>query len=454
MSLSDDVSRSALALINGGSDTIEGAQAQLDSENINIVAGDDACSSEAGQAAILTAVTTSTRAVGRVHVDLADPTQTIRVGPYRGRGLGGTLSTAFGAHLRTPAEGPTLVIGTKTVADTSAPVLTVTWDGWTAAVRPDGARLAETGNQILAPIAAAALAVYEAWAYHRGRPDGARRNVTLSLWDPTSDGSDPGPTVGWVPNAWQLVGLGHLGQAYAWNIAHLPYNFTHLMDPTNPYVLLQDFDVVTTANRSTGVLLQAADIGHLKTRVTAPRLEAAGFTTRIVERRLTENLRRDRNEPSLALIGVDNLDARRAISSVGWDLAVDVGLGGGTTSYTGISVHTITAKQRSDDISAWRPRADTSMTSEEDILSAPAYQRAKADGHDICGLVQLAGRSVAASFVGVVAACIAVAEPLRLLAGRDSIGIAAYDLRGLSRRRITSALPETVILPSAAARVS
>lgn len=192
--------------------------------------------------------------------------------------------------------------------------------------------------------------------------------------------------------------------------------------------------MVTTANRSTGVLLTPGDVHRPKTRVVVERLERAGFTTRIVEQRLTRHTRRHDDSPSLALIGVDNPHTRQIISSAGWDLAVDVGLGGGPANYTGISLHTVTPDRRSEQISAWQHRPVTSGTGSS-FPSAPAYTQAALEGHDVCGLVQLSERSVAASFVGVAAACIAVAEPLRLLAGGPATAHASYDLRDLRTRR-------------------
>ena len=57
----------------------------------------------------------------------------------------------------------------------------------------------------------------------------------------------------------------------------------------------------------------------------------------------------------------------------------------------------------------------------------PAYRDARASGADPCGLVQLAETAVAAPFVGVVAACIAVAEPLRVLHGQTANSHLAFD---------------------------
>lgn len=74
----------------------------------------------------------------------------------------------------------------------------------------------------LAAICAAALAVHEAFgifAITPGRDDGYR-SIALNLWDLNAGVTD-GPPLQWVPAAWWLVGLGHLGQANAWVLAWL-----------------------------------------------------------------------------------------------------------------------------------------------------------------------------------------------------------------------------------------
>jgi hypothetical protein len=47
---------------------------------------------------------------------------------------------------------------------------------------------------------------------------------------------------------------------------------------------------------------------------------------------------------------------------------------------------------------------------------------------DACGLVELAGKAVGASFVGVIAACLAVAESVRELHGGPGHDVLRYDL--------------------------
>jgi hypothetical protein len=164
----------------------------------------------------------------------------------------------------------------------------------------------------------------------------------------------------------------------------------------------------------------------MKTRVVAEVLEGAGFKTRIVERRLLPDTRRDNTEPTLALIGVDKVEARRHISDVGWTFAVDVGLGAGPIDFTGLSIHTFPAPTPSTEVPAWQ-RSGASHRAEQAQEQA-AYRAARADGADACGLVQLAETAVAAPFVGVVAACLALAETLRVLHGKHPNITVTFDV--------------------------
>jgi len=190
-------------------------------------------------------------------------------------------------------------------------------------------------------------------------------------------------------------------------------------------IFLQDFDKVSPANRSTGMFVRGGDEDQMKTRVIAATLERAGFSTRIIERRLLEETRRHETEPSLALIGVDKVEPRRLISDVGWTFAVDVGLGAGPVDFTGISVHTFPAATHSKDVPAWQEHGESRRS--ERAQEQRAYRDARASGADPCGLVRLAETAVAAPFVGVVAACIAAAEPLRVLHGETAHSNLTFD---------------------------
>lgn len=428
--LSESFSRTALALVHSGEATsLEAARSTLDQYRIAIHAGGDVCTSPEGQAAILTAVATASRAVGHVPVTLAAPDTAVLRGPYRGQLLGQAVASASptGVQVNVPTAQPEnsqavdVIIGEADPPPRSdTPVLRASWDGWRFA-SGGTVVLPCRGHHPLAAIAAAATAISHAFAVLCGRPGAVHRDCVLSLWNPLDPADVAEPELRYLCPAWHLVGLGHLGQAAAWCLAYLPFQ------KDNMEVVVQDLDRLTPANVSTSVLTRPTDINRLKTRVVATHLEAAGITTRILERRLTSAHRRSSDEPSLALIGVDNLAARRLISDVGWELAIDMGLGRGSRDYTTISLHTLDHDHRVDDIAAWNPRLSTDPSTK--LPDLPAYRAATRNGHDQCGLVQLATRAVGACFVGTVAACFAITEPLRRLAEGIALQAICIDLQ-------------------------
>lgn len=144
------------------------------------------------------------------------------------------------------------------------------------------------------------------------------------------------------------MGLGHLGQAYGWVLSWLNY-----ADPTQVQVVLQDTDKTAIANRSTGVLTPAASHDLMKTRLVAAALDSIGYDTRIVERSLDDNLKISAADVHVALIGVDNLPARRAISNVGWKLAIDTGLGAGATDFCSILLRRFPSNTSSTQVVGW-----------------------------------------------------------------------------------------------------
>jgi hypothetical protein len=91
-------------------------------------------------------------------------------------------------------------------------------------------------------------------------------------WRPGQDWLTPDPSepaLAYLPSRLWLIGLGNLGQAYAWLLAMLPYE-----DPRQVQLVLQDFDRIAPSNDSTSLLSFAADIGRRKARVAADWLEA------------------------------------------------------------------------------------------------------------------------------------------------------------------------------------
>lgn len=441
----DEFSRPAKALVDSGAvATFDAAEALLAKGRPQIVAGPD-CTTMAHQAALLTAVETTKRTFGEVDVHLPQPVAetACTVPGHHDITVAEIVRRAGGRLLTIKALDPTIptiVIGTT--AWLSDVTLQVTWDRWFAHVDVNAHHLPERGNMTLSAVAAAALAVTECFKRAQGTLEACHRNRSLNLWRPDQNrypnGPTPadhailGPDLRHLPSSVWFVGLGHLGQAYAWCWTLLPYAET-----ADCLIYLQDFDKVNHANHTTGMFVSASNEGVMKTRVVAAALEHANFATHVIERRLLPETRRHDTEPELALIGVDKVEPRRLITDIGWKFAIDVGLGSGPIDFTAISVHTFPATRHSQHVAAWR--TDGSHRRLETTQEQTAYRNARAAGADPCGLVRLADAAVAAPFVGVVAACLAIAEPLRVLHGGSVNASLTFDSGRLALPRSTSA---------------
>jgi hypothetical protein len=182
---------------------------------------------------------------------------------------------------RTPGW-PGALIGDAAPTASEDSLWRLTWDGWRGGVLPasDTRRLPEGASLPLSPMMAAASCAAEAFAYHAGDHIMAgRRAAGLSLWAPGNDWLSPDhtePPLTFLPSRMWLIGLGNLGQAFAWMIGSLPYR-----EPSKVQLILQDFDRITRSNDSTSVLSWLELVGWKKTRVVADWLEARGFQTDI-----------------------------------------------------------------------------------------------------------------------------------------------------------------------------
>ena len=183
---------------------------------------------------------------------------------------------------------------------------------------------------------------------------------------------------------------------------------------------LTDDDVAAGANVSTGVLTRLQDAEQTanwparpKTRLVAAAMENAGARAHLIERRLSPAERWDEHRPSVALLGVDDIVIRRRLSEIGWPLCMDAGLGSTPSSYNSMSIYALDGALTSTEISAWRQEHPAAAPDTSGVL----YDKLRGEGIDECGVVMLAGRAVAAAFVGMIAACLAISEPLRRLHG-------------------------------------
>ena len=394
-----------------------------------IAAGPELSYSRDHQIALLTLVNVARRTfLGGVHVGgyTEGPSLTPLVAANSLKSaieeMGGTVT--FENRMQWPAA----VIGTCPSVTYGAPQWQVTWDGWRGGVVSQmylGQRLREGPNSSLAAALAAAICASEAFTFHAGdHPMAGRRNAGLSLWNPKADwllSDDSEPEITFLPSHLWIIGLGNLGQAYLWMLASLPY-----LTPEELHLVLQDDDRIAQSNDSTSILTQPTMIGRLKSRALAGWLEARQFQTVLTERRFGSLTRRAQQEPSVALCGVDNGEARSHLETAGFGLVVEAGLGSGVQAFRNFSLHTFPSS-----INAARMWSPSTEVPENETLTVPAYGPENYPHLDQCGLAQLASRTVGVPFVGLTAAALVVGEILRRLHSGTALELVAGSLASL-----------------------
>lgn len=387
----------------------------------SIRVGPEAATSIAHQAALLTLVNLTRRTLlggvevlGVTDAPLLVPLARAHTLADAVAELGGTLAQS-GNPL-----WPIVQIGTVPQAANNT-AWSLTWERWRGGVVPqhEVRRLADDEANPLAAAVAAAAAAAELFAWHaKDHPMAGRRAAGLSLWNPGANWLAPDesePPLSYLPSSVWLIGLGNLGQAFAWLLACLPY-----ADRSKVVLTLQDYDVIADSNDSTSLLSSLPLVGIKKTRVTAHWLEAVGFTTALEERRFGPWTLRGPHDPAVAFCGVDNAPTRADLGSAKFELVVEAGLGAGPGGFRNFSLHTFPASRRPDQI--WR-REDAG--SAIDVSAMPAYGALRKSGLDTCGLAQLASRTVGVPFVGLIAAALAVSELLRRLHGAEGVETAS-----------------------------
>ncbi len=413
---------------SGKAATHEDAMDMLHSFGLTIHVGEEIMRSLHHQVALLTLVNVARRTLlgGVDVVGLGDELSISALAPNR------NLSDAvheLGGRMVPLARSnwPSAVIGDAKHIQGDAPCWQLTWEGWRGGVVPsrERRRLDESRTMALAPALAAAVCAAEVFAHHACDHQMAGRRATgLSLWRPGADwlADDASePVLTYLPSRLWLIGLGNLGQAFAWLLVCLPYR-----DRREVELMLQDFDRIAPSNDSTSLLSFMANVGRRKSRCVSDWLEGRGFTTILEERRFGERTRRAPDEPGVALCGVDNELARMALEKAGFDLVVEAGLGAGPNAFRSISLHSFPASRSAEQI--WSRHLGQA---DENHEKKPAYQALKSKGMDACGLTQLASRTVGVPFVGLIAGTLVVAELLRRLHGGNGLELASGSVAAL-----------------------
>jgi hypothetical protein len=435
----DELNRIAKAAFDAGEvESIEEALELFRSYRFGVVVGPELADDPLLQAALLTIANAGPRAcLGGVTI--AGATDVVLDLAWAHGQTVADAVTALGCTVAADLERhPVVIVGDGGDAD-GEPIIHLRASGWVGGVTPDPTlALAEATPFLPAGSLAGALAVSELFQHLRGNPLAAHRTVGLSLWRPELDWREDeaqGPALTYLPAEFWLLGLGHLGQAHAWTIGLLPYP-----DPGEAMLMLQDRDTIVSANEATSMLLDADALGQLKTRLAVRRLEALGFTTRVCERLFDAQQRLQAGEPMTALAGFDNAPARRPLSDAGFDLVVDVGLGGGPQSYLDIMLHSFPASRRSSEVELWKARP---ASAESLVERSAGYRRLVDESGDRCGVLEIAGISVATAFVGCAAAALSVSEVCRALADGPRYEVVDLSLRNPARVRVAELVDPT-----------
>lgn len=419
---------------NGRAETPEAAMALLKGFGLSVLVAPSIAASVPEQIALLTLVNTARRTfLGGVEIS-GLPDALLRVPLATGPTLKQAVIELGGKVVDVPRPcRPTVLVGDMSISTSDTPAWRLTWAGWRGGVVPqDAAPISKEWTIPLAPALAAAAATAEVFAWHAGdHPMAGRRAAGLSLWEPGRDWLVDDATevpLAYLPSRLWLIGMGNLGQTFAWLLAALPY-----ADPSKVELVLQDIDRLAQSNDSTSLLSSLDSVGIKKTRFAAQWLEERGFSTAIEERRFGAWTRRAPHEPGVALCGVDNALARVALDKAGFDLVVEAGLGAGPQSFRSFSLHTFPSSLQPEKI--WSRYVGAS---DADVSTLPAYDTLRKRGMDACGIAQLASRTVGVPFVGLTAATLVIAELLRRLHGGSAIEVLSASLMCLEDAEVVT----------------
>lgn len=427
----DSINRLSLGIMEKHQCSPEEAIVKLRSLNLNLDCGDEIKNSLPLQAALVTAVNTAKRAfLGSLSVRMPGNTPCLLRWPGDislnevVTQLGGTIIDEL------PSGTFTLCFGLPGTIDQLS--MRVVCNNWQVGVlvQAENPEISSTGDIPTAGIFAGAYSVFLAFLRSTGIHLAAcDESKGISLWRPDLhwlDGKAKGPHVEFLPAQYWLLGLGHLGQAYLWNIGLLPY-----ASPGQVKILLQDDDKVVEANWSAGLLSEKSHQGIMKTRLCAQWLEKRGFLTSITERRFNQHTRRIQDEPFLALCGFDSGPSRLPLEDAGYDLIVESGLGNSLPTFDMISLHTFPGAGKTP-TELWGDIDPAKIDINETIYN---ILRKAEEGE--CGIIPLtiAGKAVSASFVGACSGAMVVAELLRGLHGGMRYDKIMMHLRDLDNRK-------------------
>lgn len=419
--MSEHLNRLASVLMETEGIPHSSAMARLSGLRLEINCGPEIASSQALQAALLTAANCAKRSfLGGVHLNLP-PNIPLLVPWPAAVTLNEAVASIVPAGLSGAPADEVLHLGS---AGPRAGLLVVC-DGWRAGVlAPRAHRNFRAGSDgVLGGVLGGALGVGKVFFRAVGlevRDDFA--SAGISLWAPEGEWQDSatgGPAIQAYPKRFWLLGLGHLGQAYAWTLSLLPSQTDKMVE-----VFLQDYDIAKRANIAAGLLSEESVLGLKKTRVCSAWLEARGIKTSLVERAFGKDSKAQPAEPLVALAGFDSPVPRQFLEGHGFKYIIDGGVGHHAGNFDEIMIHTF-------------PDATKSA---EAIFAKASQARAnrlplellKEFGQGTCGALvdELSKTSASTSFVGACTAALAVGDAIRGLHNGTRYEVLHWKLRG------------------------
>jgi hypothetical protein len=379
---------------------------------LRVVATPAVATSAAAQAGLLTAINTGKRCfLGGVHVEGLDSPIELKV-PYAPFGtLNEAVAEILPRNLNFASYQETIFVGERTDSITEHDWVAhcAGWRGGVTVGRsPVEFEVNPQTDFSLGGVFAGGLAVHHAFMRAARLSLRLERPCGISLWN-LNDGwislVGDGPKLDILPSAAWLIGLGHLGQAYLWTLSLLPFT-----DPTGFQLMLQDIDNLSEANLGAALLARENDLERRKTRICREWLDARGFTNSLVcdrafDSRTVRWSEPNRQEPHIALCGLDNRESRRHLGHANFLSVLECGLGGFAADFDDIGFHSF-PNANTEPATLWRGDvSEEPSRARQKILEATA-------GH--CGAVQLSKVAISSSFVGAVAASFIVAELLRM----------------------------------------
>jgi hypothetical protein len=387
--------------------SFEEAETRLDAVRLDVVIGQDQVETPAGQAAALTAVATAFKCFGGVTVIAQQDAELIAPLP-----IGSTLIEAarsLGASVAVNARdnaSHTIRIGTSVKG--AGWEICCWWDRWLSGTRSFSDDMPRDSRLAIAGVFAAATAVRQVFACVLAGRNVPGRDISVSLWTPWEpvDHIAKGPARFDVPDKLWLAGLGHLGQAFVWNLCFLAAKGER-------FVTLQDDQTISEENEGTGLLVLPGEgkKGERKTRIGARWLEACGWITQLIERRHLGDIELTEKDAPYLLSGLDSVAPRLVLARHGFPYMLDTGLGQGPGDFEGIQIRTIARGQSIDGL--WEKPRDENKKKTDKLLESAVYK--ELEQHvGTCGKFEFAEASVAVPFVGAAAGALTIAQLIRL----------------------------------------